>query len=115
MSSLAASSRLTNPAINDAIGNFTTSNQGGTVISRLIQNLLNATIGIVGLVLLVMLVRGGYQYITAGGDKEAVQKAVKTMTTALTGAVILLSLFATIQIVEVLFGISLRTPIIPVI
>ena len=108
-------SRLTNPAINAALGNFTAPSQGGTALSRLIGNLLNLAVGLVGLTLLIMLVRGGYQYITAGGDKEAVQKAVKTMSTALIGAVILLSLFAIIQIVEVLFGISLRTPVIPVI
>jgi len=60
-----------------------------------------------------MLLRGGYMYVTAAGDKEAVQKAVKTLTTAVVGMAILGSIFALIGILETLFGINLRSPSIP--
>ena len=105
---------LKNPAIVDELGNLSSDfSRGGSALSLFIANLISLAFGLVGLVLLIMLLRGGYQYITAGGDKDALQKSVKTMTTAFIGAVILLSTFAIIQIVEVLFGISLRNPHIP--
>lgn len=105
---------INNPVINSRVGSFPIGNSAGA-LQLLIQNLLNVVIGLVGLFLLVMLIRGGYQYITAGGDKEAVQKATKTITTALIGAVILLSLFAIIRVVEGLFGLNLLAPVIPTI
>ena len=106
--SLIASGNLINPAINGRIGNLSTGALAGGAVQLILRNLLNTIFGFVGLILLIMVIRGGYQYITAGGDKESLQKAVKTITSALVGAVILLSLFAVISIIETLFGINLR-------
>lgn len=108
---------LKNPAVSSNVGFITCGRIGNRcaqdIIQLLLQNLLNVAFGLVGFILLVMLIRGGYQYVTAGGDKESIQKATKSMTTALVGTVILLSIFAIITAVEILFGINLRSPTFP--
>jgi hypothetical protein len=53
--------------------------------------------------------------MTAGGDKEATQKATKRISTALIGLTILFSVFAIIFVIESLFGISLTKFKIPTI
>jgi hypothetical protein len=61
-------------------------------------------------------VYGAFQYITAGGDKDGLDKARKKITGSLIGLVILFSLFAVASLSEVVFGINiLKTISIPVI
>jgi len=62
-----------------------------------------------------MLLWGGIQWITAGGDKEAAQNAQKRLTSALVGLMIVFSTFAIIYLVESVFGISVLELTIPVI
>jgi len=102
---------VNNPSVSVNLG----TGNGVTAVQLLLQNFINFAFGIVGLVFLLMLIRGGYEYITAGGDKEAIQKATRHLTTAFVGSVIILSIFAIMRVVEILFGINLRAPEIPVI
>ena len=62
-----------------------------------------------------MLLWGGIEYITAGGDKERTQSASKRLTAALIGLAIVFSIFAIIYLVETLFGVSITKFTIPVI
>ena len=58
-----------------------------TVFSSVISLALTGA----GLAAFVMLLVGGFQFLTAGGDKEATQKAQKTLTFAIIGLVVSLS------------------------
>jgi len=61
------------------------SNQG---VESLIVNILNWMIGLAAVVCVVMLIVGGYSYMTAGGDENKVQTATKTLTNAIIGLAI---------------------------
>lgn len=104
---------LFNPALPDSIGNLGTTYRGVEVLQLFIQNFINIAFGVGGLVFFAMILWGGYEYMTAGGDKEAVQKATKRMTNGFIGIVILFCIFAIIAVVELLFGINLRNITIP--
>lgn len=54
-----------------------------------------------------MLVIGGVQWITSGGDKVAVQNARGRILHALIGISLLLSVFAIITLIEMVFQVSI--------
>lgn len=98
---------LNNPLVANSIGNLQTNNSIGG-LQKFISNFINLAFGVSGVILIVMLLWGGYEYITAGGDKEATQRAMKRMTSALIGIAILFSIYAIIFAIEVVFGINIR-------
>jgi hypothetical protein len=110
------SQRITNPSLPGRLGNYAA--PGGnpaTVLELYLRTLLTVALGFGGLYFFFHLIRSGYEYITAGGDKEALQKATARIRSALIGVVILFSIFAIIFVVETLFGISIIRFNIPVI
>ena len=60
-----------------------------------------------GLVFFFIFVMGAIRWITAGGDKAASESAHKTITNAIVGLIILFSIFAIINLIEVIFGINI--------
>lgn len=98
--------QLTNPVINQSIGNLALL-PPTSPMQTFVTNFMTIALGLGGLVLIVMFLFGAYEYITAGGDKEAVQKAQKRMTNALVGTVILFSIYLIIGLVSLVFGINL--------
>ncbi|MEA2020221.1 MAG: hypothetical protein U9M98_00620 [Patescibacteria group bacterium] len=75
----------------------------GQILSTAIQIALVGA----GIVVLLMVIWGGIQYMTSGGDKEAAQTAQKRITAALVGLVIVVSAYAIAVIVEQVFGIQI--------
>ena len=76
-----------------------------------IGDLIGAGIGaaflISFLLVFVMLVWGGIQWVTSGGDKENTQKARDRITHALMGVAIIAGAWALMKLVEFFFGISI--------
>lgn len=103
--------QITNPAVNKAVG----TGSGIDILQLFLTNFINVAFGAAGIIAFFMLLWGGIEYITAGGDKERTQAATKRLTAALIGLAIVFSVFAIIYIVETLFGVSIRTFTIPVI
>lgn len=99
-------SSITNPALDPKLGNIETQTSEQTLQAFLASG-INLVFGIGGIITLFMLLIGAVEYITSGGDKEAVEKARKKITTALIGLVILFSVYAIVKIVGDLFGINL--------
>ncbi len=64
-----------------------------TIIGRLI----NIAIGFVGILLTVILIYAGFEYMTAGGDGEKVKKAVTRIRNAIIGLLIVASSFAIVN------------------
>ena len=60
-----------------------------------------------GLIVLVMVIWGGIQYVTSGGDKELAQAAQKRITAALVGLVIVVAAYAIALILEKVLGIRI--------
>lgn len=59
-----------------------------TSVNNLIVNILNWFIGAAAVICVVMLIVGGYSYMTAGGDEGKVKTATKTLTNAIIGLAI---------------------------
>ncbi len=51
------------------------------------QNLLTAVLGLAGIVLFIVLIIGGFQFMTAGGNPQEIESAKKTLTYGILGLV----------------------------
>lgn len=65
----------------------------GTVI-ELVAQIINWLLGFIGVVVFGLFVYAGFQYATAGGDEGKTQSAVKMMTNAVIGLLILFVAYA---------------------
>jgi TRAP-type C4-dicarboxylate transport system permease small subunit len=78
-----------------------------TNLGQLLSVLLQAAIIFGGIFFFIFLIIGGLQWVTSGGDKEAVASARNKITSGLVGLIILVGAFAVIKIVETLFGVCI--------
>lgn len=79
----------------------------GLVPSQYAATAVNVLLGAAGVLSFLFLLWGGTQWITAGGDKDAVEKARKRIIGALIGLAAVFSAYALIYIIQVLFNISI--------
>ncbi|HEY4694478.1 MAG TPA: hypothetical protein VIH52_00775 [Candidatus Nanoarchaeia archaeon] len=87
---------------------FTVKNPlGFTNLGEIFQSLLTLAFFVAGLAFLAMLVLGGIQWISAGGDAKALDAARTRITNAVVGLVIVVAAYALTAIVEQVFGISI--------
>lgn len=96
---------LTNPALRGSL-------QGETGIGFLQKFIPNAVgIGfLIGVLLFFLyMIMGAISWISSGGDKAALETARSRITQAITGLVVLLSLFALLKVIETFFGINILT------
>lgn len=68
------------------------------------ENVVTAVLGFAGIVLFIMLVVGGFKYITAGDDPKSVEQAKKTLTFAILGIVLLASAYLILRLIEQITG-----------
>ena len=68
------------------------------------NNIVVVTTGLVGIVLFIMLIMGGVQFITSGGQKDQVATAGKTITYALLGLVLFVAAFLILRLLGVFTG-----------
>lgn len=76
-------------------------------IGDLISAAIGAAFMISFLLVFIMLVWGGVQWITSGGDKENTQKAKDRITSALVGLAIIGGAWALMKIVGAFFGVDI--------
>ena len=57
-------------------------------LEKVFENVVGVALGLAGIVLFVMLLIGGFRYITAGGDPKGIEGAKKTLTFAIAGMVL---------------------------
>src|SRR3989339_1626489 len=103
---------IVNPALNDILGNQTDTGFARS-LGAFFGNLLNVAFGLGGVYFFFNLLRGGFEYINAGGEKDKIHQAYERIKNSLLGVVIILSAFVFVFIVETLFGISIRSFNIP--
>lgn len=77
---------------------------GFATIGDAIGNFLTIALTIAVLIVLIMLIIGAYEWITSGGDKEAVAKARNRIINALIGLVILAVAFAVAKLAGQIAG-----------
>lgn len=67
-------------------------------------NVVNVALGFAGIALFVMLIIGGFKYITAGGDPKGIEGAKKTLTYAIGGMVLVVLSFLILKFIGVFTG-----------
>jgi amino acid transporter len=63
-------------------------------LREIIANIIQIVIGMLGVIFSILILVGGYRWMTAGGNQEKVTSAQKTITTAAIGLLIILSSLA---------------------
>lgn len=72
------------------------------VFGRVVEVIL----ALAGIVLFIVLLSGGFKYITAGGDPKGVEEAKKTLTYAIGGMVLLALAFLILQFIYRFTGVD---------
>lgn len=87
--------------------------KGFKSISNAISNFITIALVVAIILVLIMLIIGAYEWITSGGDKEAVAKARNRIINALIGLVILAVAFALARLAGQVTGLNITNLVIP--
>lgn len=68
--------------------------------------IIKAVAGFAILAVFIMLIVGGFKYITSGGDPEATKSAKSTLTYALLGIALLIGVWLILKFVSVFTGVD---------
>lgn len=77
--------------------------QFGNILAVIIRTLLIAGV----LFFFFIFIIGGIRWIISGGDKTQIESARNTILNAVIGLVVLFALFAILQLIEILFDVSI--------
>lgn len=77
------------------------------------SRILSIIVALAVLALFVMLVIGGFKYLTSGGDQKQTASAQQTMTYAIGGIGLMAIAFLIFKIIEVFTGVNITTFTIP--
>lgn len=73
--------------------------QDGASLTEIIQSILNWIFGIIGIVAVVMIIIGGFNFMTSAGDPGKVKKGKDTILYGIIGLVVALLAFAIVNFV----------------
>ena len=68
-------------------------------------NVVSIAVTLAGLAVFLMLIVGGFKYLTSGGDPKATESAQKTMTYAVIGLVVIIAAYLILRFLAVFTGI----------
>lgn len=88
-------------------------NIGFRSLSDFIKNALVLVFAVGAFLVLIMLILGAYEWITSGGDKEAVGKARNRIINALVGLLILAIAFALVNLIGQFTGLNIQNLVVP--
>jgi len=74
-------------------------NVGGGNLATLIQTIINVALLIAGVVAVIYLIVGGYQYITSSGNAEQAQAGRTTVLNAIIGLIIIFAAYVIVRFV----------------
>lgn len=75
-----------------------------TDIRTIIANIIRVALGFVGIILIVLIMYGGYLYMTSGGNEEQISRAKAILKNATIGLAIILSAYSIVWFVMRLLG-----------
>jgi len=75
-----------------------------------VSTIINLAFALAGIVAVVYLIMGGFNYVTAGGNPEAVEGAKTTLVNAIIGLVVILVSYLIIQFVMSQIGAEVELP-----
>jgi hypothetical protein len=62
-------------------------------VGKIVATVIQAVLGLLGLIFLVLIIMAGVKWMTAGGDEKKVEEAVASLKSAVIGLVIILSAY----------------------
>ncbi|MCJ7792997.1 MAG: pilin [Candidatus Marinimicrobia bacterium] len=72
----------------------------------ILRNFLNIAIRLAGLAVFLMLIMGGFKYMTAGGDAKAAESARNTITYAILGLVLIIGAYVFLRLIKEFTGVD---------
>lgn len=100
---LVAKAQLLSPEVDERLDrqSYTMAESAGfdtdttdSTISEIVASVIKTFLGLLGIIFIVLIVWAGYEWMTAGGNDDKVNKARTTITRAVIGLVITLSAYA---------------------
>lgn len=82
-------------------------NLGGLTIPNMISGIITLAMIGVSLVFFFILISGGFKWVTSGGDEKKVGAARSEITNALIGLAIVFAAWAIMNLIQVVFGITI--------
>lgn len=84
-------------------------------LSIVFQNVVKSLLGLAGITLFIMLLLGGFKYMTSGGDPKAIEGAQKTITYAIGGLLVILASYLILVLIQTLTGAQITqfNPVLP--
>jgi lysylphosphatidylglycerol synthetase-like protein (DUF2156 family) len=76
---------------------------GATTLSQLILSVINIILALAGLIAVLVLIIGGFRYVTSFGNDEAVGQAKKMIINAILGIIIIILAFVVVRVVSNVF------------
>lgn len=72
---------------------------GTADLKATVINIINWVLGLLGIIAVIMILIGGFQWMTAAGNEEKVEKAKKIISAAIVGLIIILLAWAIVNFV----------------
>jgi len=82
-------------------------------LEAIFSNILTIATMVAGLAVFIILIIGGLNFLTSGGDPEKVKKATAMITSAIAGLVILIAAWFIIRLIEQFTGVTITQFEIP--
>jgi len=79
-------------------------------IRTIIANIIRVALSLVGIVLVIIIMYGGFLYMTAGGNEEQIGRAKDVLKNAVIGLAIILSAYAIVLFIMKMLGVSMGGP-----
>jgi len=76
-------------------------------IVDIIENIFGLAIRLAGILAFIMLILGGFRYLTSGGDAKAAESARKTLTYAILGLVLIIAAWFILKFLNEFTGVDL--------
>lgn len=76
------------------------------------ENVVATLLSLGALALFIMLISGGFKYLTAAGDPKATESAQKTLTYAIGGLILLAGSFMILSIIQTITGVEVTNFVI---
>lgn len=74
-----------------------------TSLARSLGIIINVALSLLGIIFIILIIYGGFQWMTAGGNEEMVKKAKSRIVNSIIGLVITLSAYAVWSLIDRLF------------
>lgn len=71
-----------------------------TSLARTVGKIVNVALSFLGIIFVILIILGGYQWMTAGGNEEQVSQAKSRIKNAIIGLILVVSAFAIWRLVD---------------